>query len=202
MKKLFLSLMCVFAVGSAFATPFSYSNVYVDGFAGLNFVNGYNRHGLQIDYNAGYAIGGSVGYALSPFVRIEGEGAYRENSIDELWIKGTRLSASGKIKKATLMANGFVNFPMIDEVFTPYVGLGLGGRWDRETLAIDPVATNEGIYVFDKAVFRSSGFAYQAIAGVTLFTGRKVETTAEYRFLNGCDIQGNHTVNLTLKTYF
>lgn len=110
--------------------------------------------------------------------------------------------ASGSIKKVTAMANGIIQIPLLENSLIPYCEAGLGERWDREHFTLEPITTDEGTFVFDKLEARSHGFACQGIAGLTFCVGQKMQAAAEYRYLDGSHIQGNHTVGLNLKRYF
>lgn len=202
MKKIFLFLVSIFTTVGMFAEPFSFSNFYVDGFGGLNIVNSFEKKDVRVDLNSGYAIGSALGYRFSRFFRLEGEAAYRSNSFDQMVVRDVQLPASGSIKKVTVMGNGVIQVPLLENSLIPYVGAGLGERWDRERFNLDPITTDEGTFVFDKLKSTSHGLAYQGIAGLTFCVGQKIQAAVEYRYLDGSDIQGNHTLGLNLKRYF
>lgn len=202
MKKNFLFLISIFIPVILFAEPFSFSNCYVDGFGGLNIVNSFENKDARVDLNSGYAIGSALGYRVSRFFRLEGEAAYRSNSYDQITVKDMRFPASGGIQKVTAMGNGVIQIPMLENSLIPYVGAGIGERWDRESFTLEPITTNEGTFVFDKLKSKSHGLAYQGIAGLTFCVGQKMQAEVEYRYLDGSNIQGNHALGLNLKRYF
>lgn len=202
MKTLFLVLMSLFTAVGAFAEPFCISNIYVDAFGGLNIVNSFDEDDIRVDLNSGYVVGGALGYRFSRFFRFEGEVAYRKNTFHQMIIQDLNFPASGNIQKVTLMANGILELPLQRTVLIPYCGIGLGERWDRETFTLKPVDTTEGTLVFDTLSGRSHGFVYQVIVGITFYPGQKFQLAAEYRYLDGCNIQGNNTIDLNVRTYF
>jgi hypothetical protein len=202
MKKIFLFLISIFATASAFAEPFSFSNFYIDGFGGINFVNSFKERGVRVDLNSGYAVGGALGYRFSRFFRLEGEAAYRSNTFDQVVVKDMQFPASGGIKNMTAMANGLIEIPLLENTLIPYFGGGIGESWSRENFKLEPIATDEGTYVFDRSIKSSRGLAGQGIVGLIFSTGQKIQAAVEYRYLDGSHIQGNHTIGLNLKRYF
>lgn len=203
MKKVFLILMSIFITSTAFAKMFSFSNFYLDGFGGVNFVNSLEENDVRTDLNAGYIAGGALGYRFSRFFRIEGEGAYRSNSFNRLVINGQKFSATGHIHKTTAMANGIVELPLWSCGWSPYFGAGIGERWDRESFSLKPITSPEGITTdFPKFEKKGQGLAYQGILGVIFCSYKKMQLGVEYRYLDGSDIQANNSLDVNLKRYF
>ncbi len=89
MKTLLFSFLSLFVSITAYSTPFPWSNFYVGGFGGINFVNSAKRNDTRIDLDTGYVVGASLGYSFSYFFRLEGEVAYRENDFHQVVIDGS-----------------------------------------------------------------------------------------------------------------
>lgn len=201
MRKIFIFWISLFATTTAFADPFPFTNFYLDGFFGINFVSSPTRYGARIDLHPGYVVGGTVGYQFSNYFSVEGEVAYRSNEFEQLVIDWVQVCATGENTKVTAMVNGLFEFPLIEDVFFPYCGLGIGKYWDKDDLGID-LRIQQGRVDCKLPPVNNSGLAYQGIIGLTLIVSEKIESAFEYRYLNGVDTTGNHTFDLKIKRYF
>jgi opacity protein-like surface antigen len=202
MKKTLLLLISLFASSHIFSTPFSFSNFYIDGFAGVNFINSRTDDNIHERYNVGYAVGGALGYSFSRHFRVEGEISYRRNTIDE-FESDYYLSASGHIEKLAFMGNVLLDIPLCKACLIPYLGIGLGGSWDKTRFTFEPICTyGDCIYVFNSLSGTSWEFVCQGIAGLTFAVREKVCAAMEYRYLGGPYLIGDHTLALNLKCYF
>lgn len=208
MKKTFLLLISLFTTVTSFAHQFSCSNFYLDGFAGGNFVPSIEKHDVRCDFDSGYAMGAGLGYRFTPFFCLGTEVSYRENKIDGLKVEDVYLRVSGNLRSVSTMLNGLIEMPLLDGCIVPYCGLGLGHQWKDFQIKLQPIATQDGIYVFDRATFNFHGPAYQGIMGVNFIVLEKSRFGAEYRYLNhfhsdpGGHNTGNNTVSLKLTSYF
>ncbi len=93
------------------------------------------------------------------------------------------------------MANGIMEIPLLENTLIPYCGFGIGEKWDKARLTIKPIITSEGTVIFDEAKEDTQGFAYQFIVGATFMVGQKLQGALEYRYLDGYDNHGNHTID-------
>lgn len=203
MKKSFLLLIALFTTVSSFAHQFSWSNFYLDGFGGVNFVRSLEENDVLIDFRTGYAMGGGVGYRLTPFFCLEGETAFRENKVDGLKVHDISLGACGNLQSVSAMFNGIFEQPVLEGCLIPYCGLGLGQQWERFKFKIDPIVTPEGVYVFKTFRENCRGPAYQGIVGLNFIVLSKSTIGAEYRYLNHFDSDpGSHTLAFKLTSYF
>lgn len=205
MKKIvsFLILTASCGFGSLLAwEPFCFSNFYIDGFGGINFVESRKEGDVRVDLNSGYAVGGVLGYKLWKCLKLEVEAGYRSNTFEQIVVQGAKFSASGHLKKTTLMANGIMEFPLCTTSLVPYIGAGIGERWDKESFTLDPIVVSGGILVFDTLVSEGKGLAYQGLAGLTFYNDCRIEAGVEYRYLNGPHLEGNHTVDLKVALQF
>jgi len=139
----------------------------------------------EVEYDLGWVGVVSLGYGFGNGVRLEVEGNYRQNDVDQISGFGGTSGASGTAASYGVMANVFYDFDFGWNVgglgFMPYVGVGAGYVW-RE---FDDVRAR----VFGGRV-RSDGsdgrFAYQAIAGFAVPLNNiapGLAFTTEYRFL-------------------
>ena len=70
------------------------------------------------------------------------------------------------------------------------------------SFTLEPIVTSDGVVFFDTFKGRGHGFAWQGILGLNLSVSEKAQLSMEYRYLDGPHIQGNHTLDLSLKRYF
>jgi OmpA-OmpF porin, OOP family len=184
---------------------FDFTNWYLRGSAGLNFISVPTTSRENVDTDVGFALIGSVGYRFSDNFRGEGELAYRHNSLDELVLKGNgdhlALDLNGSISSFAGMANVLYDLP-VNWTFLPYLGVGLGGfyEWTNWRVALQKETPN---FILVKS--KAWGPAYQLIAGMNLLRFCKIDTGIEYRFFDsisnseGCR---NHTLAISCRRVF
>lgn len=212
MRKSFLLLMSIFATTNAFAMPLAFSNFYIDGFGGANFVNSQkvivndlgssDKLRMRLDLNTGYAVGGAIGYKFSRFIRLEAEAAYRANTYNQMVVEAVQIPISGGIKTVSAMVNGLIDLPFLCSSLTPYCGLGLGESWTHTNMTVEPIFTPEVVIIFDKLVMKNFSLAYQGIAGLSYDIGPKLQAAIEYRYLGGLNSDRNHTLDIKLQRFF
>lgn len=137
----------------------------------------------KIQFNNGEVAVASVGYGFGNGWRVELEGDFYHNGLDELRLtSGAKLPASGNENKFGVMANGFYDFDISVPWLFPYVGAGIGYQWAHlvKAAVLSPPAT-VGFSTRDSA----SSFAAQAILGLAMPIPNVpgLSLTAEYRFL-------------------
>lgn len=147
---------------------------YVGLGGGGNFLSDSDIDGTGIateaDYDPSYAIAPSVGYRFGNGIRVELEGAYRDNDVDS--IAGVA-GGTGEVSAASLMMNLLYDFDL-GGVWKPYLGLGLGGaRVDADS--VRPIGG--GVIDDDDNVL-----AYQGIAGIAYQVSEAVQLFADYRY--------------------
>jgi outer membrane protein OmpA-like peptidoglycan-associated protein len=153
---------------------------YVSFGAGVNFmqqepiesVNGTTLNGVNLNANTGAAGVGAFGWSYGNGLRAELELDYRYNSLSRVSGPGGAVSIGGNEQKFGPMVNMLYDFSGVPLV-TPYVGLGVGYQWARDT-----VSTIAG-----SATQTEGAFAYQAIVGGSIPVTSNIAVTAEYRFL-------------------
>ena len=130
------------------------------------------------DFNTGWAILGTVGYAFDNNWRVELEGGYRHNSVDKIVctftspVPGTETYfGNGELNEWTIMGNVLYDIHLAKR-WTLSIGAGLGGDDDHFT------AGNLGL---DGKEWR---FAYQGLAGLSYRIGDQTQLFVNYRYLN------------------
>ncbi|MGH6718340.1 MAG: OmpA family protein [Alphaproteobacteria bacterium] len=148
---------------------------YIGMGAGATFPNNSDVNGggtsTDIDFDTGWTIAGTLGYAYGNGIRTEIELGYRENDIDQLSGLANGLGDSDAF-------NAMVNFlyDLRNQTdFTPYIGVGAGYL----DLSLDNVTPIGGGVLDD-----SDGlFAYQGIAGVTYALNDQIGIFVDYRYV-------------------
>jgi OmpA-OmpF porin, OOP family len=162
------------------------TGLYVGGGAGVNIMHdesarveapGINA-GTHLRTRVGPAVVVNLGYGLGNGIRAEIEGSYRYNNFG-----GTagNTNSGGLEQKFGAMFNVLYDFGAIVPVVKPYVGVGAGYQWAKES---NLHATGPG-FAAAAGTDTEGKFAYQAIVGVDLpiSTAPGLTFTADYRFM-------------------
>lgn len=173
---------------------------YVGGFAGVNFLQNIEKHGVDAKFKTGFAGGIAGGYKFRNNVRGEAEFAYRRNTLKSISFDDESLDLHGSKLTAetySVMGNVYYDFDMncwgcMSYGFTPYIGVGAG--WAQNKIK----ASSHDIEISGK----DSGFAYQGIAGVSYRICHKTDLGLEYRYFASKHDFRDHTVAITAKRYF
>ena len=164
---------------------------YVEGRGGANFVPEIDIHDdpsgfvsaggdMDIDLDDGWLATGAVGYATQIGWRIELEGGYRKNELDEIELSGIGPSTSsnldGDAEVLTGMLNGYFDFdPSLygagDWPIIPFVGAGVGAA---------RVKFDDGTGSDEKDLT----FAFQLIGGLSLLLGNHMTVSVSYAYLD------------------
>jgi len=142
----------------------------------------------KINTNVGFVGLGSVGYGLGNGLRVELEGAYRNNSFHSIDTGANAgfasVSMSGHEQKFGPMFNALYDFP-VAPWFVPYIGAGVGYQWVRWQNAAVSGTDPLGNSFFVASNKTDGNFAYQAILGAGFPIGAipGLALTAEFRFL-------------------
>ena len=128
-----------------------------------------NTASQSLDYGLGFAIGGLVGYAVTPNVSIEGEVTYRsvDGEVEGIEVVVVNDDTTTTVTQTDIdtdvfafMANARYDFETLGR-YTPYVVAGLG----YATADIDEDGEDDTIDL-------DGAFAYQVKAGVTVPAGQ------------------------------
>jgi outer membrane protein OmpA-like peptidoglycan-associated protein len=195
------------AAASAQTTPEWLAGVYLGGGLGWNMAEDSEIEGTglngDVEYDDGWAGFFTFGGKLFWF-RGEGEFGYRANQVDSVSGIG---DAGGDAKVLSYMGNLLLDIPT-GSSWTPYIGAGIGGaRVDLDSVSL-PAA---GVTVDND----ETGWAWQAIAGVTYQVNDNLGIFADYRYFDTEDIQyrasngtrfetdySAHTVSIGLRYLF
>jgi len=143
---------------------------------------------LTIDaFDPGPTLAVALGYHLSPRIRFELEGGYRQNRVEviELGPDIGEDAASGDVRAYSLMANAFYVFKP-DALIRPFVGVGGGvvrANFDIEVfgfcanLVCGPERREQFVDASDSAA------ALQLMAGAEVIISSRLKFTADYRYL-------------------
>lgn len=194
---------------SAAAQAQPISGLYFGGATGANFANTTlsESGNTKVATDPGPLGVLALGWGLGNGVRVELEGAYRNNAVSTLDTR--RLSGSlmptgnvgGNVASYATMVNAFYDFDLrsFGTAIRPYIGVGAGVGW----LQYEQVSGNEpvrfrlpgSITAVDAARTSLNGtgsaFAYQAIAGAAypLRAIPGLEATAEFRYFAVQDVK-------------
>jgi len=124
----------------------------------------------KISYDSGLSFGLAVGSRIEKNIRLEVEGFYKKNDLNE--VKGETIDyyysydASSSVSALGIMTNFYIDL-LPSEKITPFIGVGLGFvNVDFDTVGSD------------------SGPAYQMIAGVSFNVSEKTSIDFSYRYLS------------------
>lgn len=191
MKKFLftLVLMCVAGAQGLYANEYCSTSCqnqgfYVGGFGGANWLH--QRKIPEIKTDVGYTGAGAVGYKFENGIRIEGEGAYRRNTL-----KLKHSHCKGHTSATSGMVNVLYDFDT-GICVTPYIGGGLGYSH------LKAHASCEG----QSASGSDNGLAYQGIVGASVPVCHKTELGVEYRYFRARKDAEDHSVGLALRHYF
>jgi len=109
-----------------------------------------------------------------------------------------RFFIDGAIKVTTLMGNVILDLPIFGNFLVPYCGIGFGNHWSHIRYRLEPDFMTDMFDFFEEIRIKCDGLVGQGIGGVTFLLGKKIHAAAEYRYLNGKNNDGNHTVDLSL----
>ena len=179
------------------------SGLYIAGGGGLNYLQGTEsdltgstaasaraadlKPTIEVNWQNGYAVVGSIGWGYGNGLRTEVEGFYRNNDIHGTTAAGfASRTNGGSLWQAGAMANVLFDLDLrrlgwADPVLTPYFGAGIG--WSH--VQQDDVRSD--FRPVRSQVLTGSGdddvFAFQGIAGAAFPLGvTRLSLTAEYRF--------------------
>lgn len=135
-----------------------------------------NGSSADLNYNAGYGVGGALGYQLDFdgfYLFGEGEMALRHNNFDDGEEGGMTSEFPGWHEQWSFMGNLGAGFALA-ESWNVYAGGGVG--YSRGTFAVDTV----GVKVSD----RDWSFAWQGFAGVGYEVAPGFTVGVEYRYFH------------------
>lgn len=158
------------------------SSFYLTGFGGWNWADDFSARGsgvkVDADLDAGYVIGGALGYEVPVMggLRFEVEGAYRSNDVSSVRVNGNRNKADGDLSAWSVMFNVAKDMPLTDRL-SLYAGGGIGFAGVDADFGYGSARVNE----------KDTVFAWQVFAGVSYEVMNNFELYTEYRFFQAVD---------------
>ena len=181
----------------AAAAPAQADGFYISTFAGLSFQEDQRNvrtevilagpPTIDVTFDTGYFIGGSLGYAFDNVgiggIRVELEYAYRENDVEAVFFPGpVRQLESRDNSSGSVMLNAFYEFDTGVEWVRPYVGGGLGIAGVESDTVYAPPSGNRDNPTVEIGGSTETEFAYQFIAGFTVPVSEHWEAFIEGRY--------------------
>jgi len=174
-------------------SPAALAQVYVSGFGGINFhrdqnsnqvINADLRAAVEVDFDPGFAVGGSVGYAFEETAfgrfRVEIEGSYRENDVDNGRTLAGRQTFRGDTSAVAGLAMIYYDLVDVSEFVTPFIGAGAGVANIDSDVTYAPGDTDApSTTAFGGNT--ETEFAWQAVAGFSMPVVPGIDLT-----LDGC----------------
>lgn len=158
---------------------FDLSAFYGSVQGGVQFLDQARLNHINTNAKTGYFVGGALGYKSCYGFRLEGEVAYRRNSLHTLKIRSFDIAfdqpGRGHLDSVSYLANFLYDIPVCF-CATPYVGIGLGYAHSRTHLHVSQDGS------FFNASERKNGFAWQAIGGISYPVLKCTDLTLEYRY--------------------
>lgn len=147
---------------------------YGEIFGGVNFLQTSKKNDIRLDYDPGYIVGGSIGSRQCYGLRLEGEFAYRRNSLNKAHFFGESYHRSGYFESYSLMGNVLWDIPWRC-VVQPYIGGGIGYDFQKTHTHAYGISLNE----------RKKHFAWQFLAGLNYTLPCCLDVFLEYKFHQG-----------------
>ncbi|MBI5665024.1 MAG: porin family protein [Nitrospirae bacterium] len=129
MKGKVVVLILIIILGGNFYA--STCDAFQGPYAGINgqagFVSDIELDGLDFKFDTGFGGGIAGGYDFGP-IRMEGELAYRKNSVNQINVASWRSGSTdgeGDVTVTSFMVNAYFDFDN-ESMFIPYAGIGLG----------------------------------------------------------------------------
>lgn len=142
------------------------------------------QSGARVDTKLedGYVVVGALGRSFQNNTRLEIEGAYRENEVDNHTVSGPALAGStGEAKVASGMVNGYYDIPTSASI-KPYVGVGVGVA----NVDFQNYTTTANGEILDDS---ETVMAYQGMAGLSAPITARLSVNAEYRYFATSDVE-------------
>ena len=165
---------------------------YYDGTTKKDGTPTLNEADYDAGYDIGWAIGGAVGYRFGD-IRAEAEVFYfsaSQNRLGSADINKDVFDTPPSLSALSLMANGWYEFDT-GTVFSPFIGLGLGGFQGAFGSGAPKNAPGE----YEATVLSAWGFAYQAGVGVAMEVADGLSVQLGYRIFG--TLETTYTTEIT-----
>jgi len=174
--------------------------VYISAFGGVNFqedqdsadvVDSELSRLVSLDFDPGFVVGGSVGYAFPEALfgrfRVELEGAYRKNDIDDGVTLGTEPVFGGDQSAITGLAMLYYDVTEFSETATPYIGAGVGAAGIDSDVTYAPLSSNSDMPRVAFGGDTTTEFAWQVVAGFSIPLVPSIDLTVDGRYFATTD---------------
>jgi opacity protein-like surface antigen len=173
------------------------TNLYVKLLTGANFLQNIAVDGNKSTYQTGYIIAGYLGYCWCYGLRVEGEYAYRRNTIRKIHFFGEDSSKHGHFQTSSCMANLLWDLPLLFWGCSfcniqPFIGAGIG--YDLQQMH----SSNSRI-IFNQ---KWKHFSWQLMAGLACPIFSNTDISLEYKFHQGSCYFYNHSVGVGITYKF
>jgi opacity protein-like surface antigen len=168
---------------------------YVKADGGANFVTGTH---LDIDgspgnlsLDTGFRVDGAFGYQFQPWLAVEFEGGFIQNSVRSVTLNNLTGSPQGdsNLHQIPLLLNVVLRYQNSTE-FVPYLGLGAGGV--LSTLKLSGTSDNDAVVAFQA----KAGIIYKIMEEAWLDVGyRFLGTAAQSYDIGGAHLKTNDVFN-------
>jgi len=171
---------------------------YAEIFGGANFQRIKKSRGIESHDQTGCIISGSIGYQSCYGLRLEGEYAFRRNSLKGMHFLGRSFDIHGHFKSFSYMANLLWDLPLSSWgcafwKIQPFIGGGIG--YDCQQIKMQ----NVGLTFKDS----KRHFAWQVIAGFGYPLFCDADISLEYKYHQGGFTHiHNHSVGVGLTYNF
>lgn len=127
---------------------------------------------LQGEFDTGWAVLGSVGYAFANHLRAEIEIGFRNNDVDRLITSaGSPVATTGDLSEFSVMANLVYDIPLSSRL-SASIGAGIGA--DNAELDVAALGVDDNDWVF----------AYQGLLGLNYRIGARSQIFLNYRYFH------------------
>jgi len=131
----------------------------------------------EAEFEAGFVVGGAVGYHFFDGFRTEANLSFRQADLDEVSAAGGTLEGAGDASVLALMANVYYDLDLGFAV-KPYLGVGIGVGF----IDVDPGSSN--ILIVDD---NATEFAWNLMAGASVRASEHIDLSLGYRYLGTTD---------------
>jgi len=159
--------------------------------------NGFGASHLRLEKDGGINGLGSIGWGFGNGLRLEVEGDFFHNTLDDLDRTPFPTAASGHVNRYGVMANALFDLDIGSPYIFPYLGMGVGEMWTHlDGSFIEPGGP------FSFSTDQTQGrFAWQGIAGLSFPVPHMpgLSITLDYRFTDitaGAKFSGPETTAL------
>jgi opacity protein-like surface antigen len=166
---------------------FDRTKFYAEIFSGANFLDNTAIEGNKSKYNPGYIIACSLGYSWCYGLRLEGEYAFRRNTIEKIHFFEEGVSKHGHFQTSSFMFNLLWDLPlsswMCEFLNTrSFIGAGIGSDFQHMHSSNSRIIFNQNWH----------HFSWQLMAGLAYPIFCNTEITLEYKFhQGGCHFYNN-----------